>query len=463
MGRVSLFCFLVASNLLLAAGSAWGQAEEKPPDISVGRDSAGQIVVKGSPTEPLTPAKERIGALEVLNDTQGVDFGPYLKDVLKTVRENWYRLIPKEAQAPILKKGKLAIEFAVKKDSKVAGMKLVASSGDVALDRAAWAGIAATDPLPSLPVEFKGDQLPLRFRFSCNPDAADLAPGETETAPPVIHALAQTVPEKPPDHGTSSIDAAPPTLCFPQPKTQTRVDGEVVNKQQGVSLAPYLEDSVLPVVRANWYRLVSRSAGREGGQLTVEFGIQKDGKLRPAKVTDFSENAGLGELALQGIENSGPFPALPADFSGESLGVRSHFHYDPDNSARVPSRGAGNAANRGAIFPICNPNQPTQNKRDCLSPPRVIFHPDPIFSPEARQSKYQGTVMLSAIVAADGSVQSACAMHSLGYGLDKQAVDAVRRWKFEPATLEGKPMAAEIMIEVDFHLYDKADEPTSIK
>src|SRR5215469_5970102 len=114
------------------------------------------------------------GGLEVLSDTMGVDFGPYLARVLQNVRENWYNLIPEVARPPLMKKGKLAIEFAITKDGSVAGMRLVASSNDVALDRAAWGGITASNPFPPLPTEFKGQYLALRFYFYYNPDRSDL-------------------------------------------------------------------------------------------------------------------------------------------------------------------------------------------------------------------------------------------------------------------------------------------------
>jgi TonB family protein len=113
----------------------------------------------------------QLGALEVLSDTQGVDFGPYLARILQDVKENWYRLIPESA---VMKKGKLAIEFAITKDGKVAGMKLIDSSGDVALDRAAWGGITASNPFPPLPSDFGGQYLALRFRFFYNPDKSEL-------------------------------------------------------------------------------------------------------------------------------------------------------------------------------------------------------------------------------------------------------------------------------------------------
>jgi TonB family protein len=106
------------------------------------------------------------GNLEILSDTMGVDFGPYLQRVLHDVKQNWYSAIPESA---VMKHGNLIIEFAITKDGKVAGMKLVATSGDVPLDRAAWAGITGSDPFPALPSEFGGDHLSLRFRFYYNP------------------------------------------------------------------------------------------------------------------------------------------------------------------------------------------------------------------------------------------------------------------------------------------------------
>jgi TonB family protein len=108
----------------------------------------------------------QVGNLEILSDTEGVDFGPYLQRVLHDVKQNWYNAIPESAQ---MKHGNLIIEFAITKDGRVAGMKLVATSGDIPLDRAAWAGITASDPFPALPSDFGGPYLALRFRFFYNP------------------------------------------------------------------------------------------------------------------------------------------------------------------------------------------------------------------------------------------------------------------------------------------------------
>ncbi len=114
----------------------------------------------------------QLGQLDILSDTQGVDFGPYLQRILQVVRQNWEVGIPESARMG--KKGKLAIEFAITKDGKVADMRLVATSGDAALDRPAWASITLSDPFPPLPTEFRGPYLALRFRYYYNPDKADL-------------------------------------------------------------------------------------------------------------------------------------------------------------------------------------------------------------------------------------------------------------------------------------------------
>jgi len=111
---------------------------------------------------------------EILTDTMGVDFGPYLARITEVVRENWYNLLPPSVFPPIGKQGKLSIQFVILKDGKVSGMELHTTSGDVALDRAAWASITASNPFPPLPKEFGGQILGLRFYYFYNLDKIDM-------------------------------------------------------------------------------------------------------------------------------------------------------------------------------------------------------------------------------------------------------------------------------------------------
>ena len=105
------------------------------------------------------------GNAEILSDTQGVDFGPYMARVVSSVRRNWYTLIPEEAMPPINRTGRVIIEFSILKNGSVGGLVIRDGSGTNSLDRAAQGGITASNPFPPLPGEYKGNELKLRFYF----------------------------------------------------------------------------------------------------------------------------------------------------------------------------------------------------------------------------------------------------------------------------------------------------------
>jgi len=88
-----------------------------------------------------------------------------------------------------------------------------------------------------------------------------------------------------------------------------------------------------------------------------------------------------------------------------------------------------------------------------VSAPRALFTPDPEYSEEARKAKYQGTVVLWLIVGPDGRPNQVKVARTLGMGLDQKAIEAVRNWRFEPAKLNGSPVAVQINVEVNFRLY----------
>jgi TonB family protein len=89
-----------------------------------------------------------------------------------------------------------------------------------------------------------------------------------------------------------------------------------------------------------------------------------------------------------------------------------------------------------------------------------MTHPKPVY-PQAipdyadrpRRKKIQGNVLLSMIVNADGSTRDIQVKQSLDKDLDKKAVECVKKWKFEPATKDGQPVAMRMAVQVNFHLY----------
>jgi len=118
----------------------------------------------------IRPRVDTRGAMEILSDTRGVDFGPYMRRLHVTVEDHWYPLIPEVALPPITKRGRVIIEFDIMKDGSIQGLRIVDGSGDVALDRAAYGALTNAVPLPRLPTEFSGDFLRIRAAFYYNPD-----------------------------------------------------------------------------------------------------------------------------------------------------------------------------------------------------------------------------------------------------------------------------------------------------
>ncbi len=88
-----------------------------------------------------------------------------------------------------------------------------------------------------------------------------------------------------------------------------------------------------------------------------------------------------------------------------------------------------------------------------VSAPRAIYQPDPEYSEEARKAKYQGTVVLAAVIDANGHPRDIRVARSVGLGLDEKAMEAVKTWRFEPAKKDNQAVAVLVNIEVTFNLY----------
>jgi TonB family protein len=86
--------------------------------------------------------------------------------------------------------------------------------------------------------------------------------------------------------------------------------------------------------------------------------------------------------------------------------------------------------------------------------PACLYCPNPQFSDDAVKAKYQGTVLLMAVITADGRASNIRVAKGLGMGLDEKAIEAVRTWRFRPAVgPDGKASAVSTPIEVVFRLY----------
>jgi protein TonB len=86
--------------------------------------------------------------------------------------------------------------------------------------------------------------------------------------------------------------------------------------------------------------------------------------------------------------------------------------------------------------------------------PQVLREVKPDYTPEAKEQRIQGLVEMSVVVKDDGSVGEVTVTKSLDqkYGLDDQAVIAMKKWQFRPGTKDGKPVAVLVTVEMTFTL-----------
>ncbi|MBZ5584982.1 MAG: energy transducer TonB [Acidobacteriia bacterium] len=104
--------------------------------------------------------------MQLLSDPLGVDFRPYLTQVLAAVKRNWMLIWPDSARMG--RSGKVAIQFSIDRKGTVPKLVIASSSGVDSLDRAAIAAISQTVPFPPLPTPFRGDLIKLQLNFAYN-------------------------------------------------------------------------------------------------------------------------------------------------------------------------------------------------------------------------------------------------------------------------------------------------------
>ena len=133
-----------------------------------GRQAVGDGV-GGHPSVGVLPSgpSSSGSAVELLSDPRGIDFRPYLTQILAAVRRNWFAVIPESARMG-MNRGRTLIQFSVSRNGSVPKLVIAKTSGHPPLDRAAVAGISASNPFPPLPGEYLGQDIRLQFTFLYN-------------------------------------------------------------------------------------------------------------------------------------------------------------------------------------------------------------------------------------------------------------------------------------------------------
>jgi len=99
---------------------------------------------------------------------------------------------------------------------------------------------------------------------------------------------------------------------------------------------------------------------------------------------------------------------------------------------------------------------PAQNTGD--TQPSLIYRSEPEYSAEATRARVQATVTLSVTVGEDGKAHDVKVEQGAGFGLDEKAIEAMEKWRFNPATHDGHPAGAPANIQMNFDILARNDK-----
>jgi TonB family protein len=217
---------------------------------------------------------------------------------------------------------------------------------------------------------------------------------------------------------------------------------ELLSKVKCPVILPYA-DRVLGAIRQKWYALTTRSERAPDGnhaRTVIEFSIRRDGSISSLKTTESSGQQVLDDLAVDAVKTAAPFAPLPENYAGKSLALGYHFEYNRERSENRPA--CDGSFRKGAYRVGGN-----------IKAPHATYQTDPVYSEEARKARLIGTVFLRVTVGIDGQTSDICIARAAGSGLDEQAIEAVKAWKFEPATRDGEAVPVRIMVQTNFQLF----------
>lgn len=87
-----------------------------------------------------------------------------------------------------------------------------------------------------------------------------------------------------------------------------------------------------------------------------------------------------------------------------------------------------------------------------VTPPRAVVNTAPVYPEDARKDRVEGVVVVQTVIEKDGSVSRARIVKRLHPSLDQAALDAIRQWRFEPALLDGEPVAVHYNLTINYRL-----------
>lgn len=180
------------------------------------------------------------------------------------------------------------------------------------------------------------------------------------------------------------------------------------------------------------YTVAAMRAGIQGS-MTIEAVVGVDGRPRDVVVTRSLDSA--RGLDAKGVEAVKAWRFRPGTLEGKSVPVRVEIEL----TFRIGQRGL--FTDRRADTPV----------------PLVLFEQRPEYTEAAKKARVEGSVELECLVGTDGVPREIRVVRSLDteHGLDQNAIEALREWRFAPARVDGKDVPARVSVEMTFTLRDR--------
>jgi len=215
----------------------------------------------------------------------------------------------------------------------------------------------------------------------------------------------------------------------------------LVKKVRVEKMAVLIEGQRLAYVQAGH----DLAPGRSGGKLKVQINFTK----APASADE--ANALLGHVfALTDEDAVKAAPRFWQKYLSAQL-----LHTPITDSGVDPAGEKPKGLKIVEIDPagVMRPEKIRAELSERVTRPRALFTPEPEYTEAARHERYQGVVVLGIVIDSTGKVRAPNILRPLGMGLDDSAVSRILTWRFDPAKVDGKPVAVEMNIEVAFNLY----------
>ena len=215
-------------------------------------------------------------------------------------------------------------------------------------------------------------------------------------------------------------------------------------------LAPVLVKEVKPQYTSDAMR------AKVQGVVTLECVVRLDGAIGEARVTK-SLNPDLDQEAIKAVKQ---WRFKPGRKDGKPVPVRITLEV----TFTLRDTPAAGSATKPPLFPVRpltpgdtgSTGQPEATRAykpgAGVSAPVPVKEVRPQYTADAKDARIQGTVVVECVVQADGTIGDVKVLKSLDAGLDEEAIKAVKQWRFEPGTKDGKPVPVLVTLEMTFSL-----------